>query len=149
MNDEKEETKGALQNSIKRLNLDNIDLYLIHWPIGKTENGKLIKQVPLHETWKKLEDCVEKGLTRSIGLSIFNVQIILDLLPYAKIKPACKVVELHPYLTKNGLVNFCKMFDIKIIAFNATAKGIYARIQKIMKNMILTRINLSKLGAKI
>lgn len=57
------------------------------------------KKEPLHVVWPKLEALVEKGYTKSIGLSNFNVQLILDLLTYCKIKPVLNQVELHPYLT--------------------------------------------------
>jgi diketogulonate reductase-like aldo/keto reductase len=126
-NDEKDDPEAAIKRSLERLGLDYLDLYLIHWPIGKVENGKLVKQVPLHETWAEMEKCVEKGLTRHIGVSNFNIQILLDLLSYAKIKPAINQVEMHPLFQDNDLVEFCKTFDITVEAYNPINKGISPR----------------------
>lgn len=118
-NTEKEDVEGALKGSLERLGLDYVDLYLVHWPLGDTDaqTGKVKKQVPLHITWKALEAQVKAGRVKSIGVSNFNVQLLLDLLSYAEIKPACNQVEVHPYLTQEDLVKFCKKNDIEIVAY--------------------------------
>ena len=74
--------------------------------------------------WPKLEALVEKGYTKSIGLSNFSVQMILDLLTYCKIKPVMNQVELHPYLKQSELVRFLKDFDILPVAFCPLAKPV-------------------------
>jgi len=101
------------------LQLDYVDLLLIHWPIGVVdENTQKVKsQIPLHKTWKSMEDLVKSGKVKSIGVSNFNVQIILDLLSYAEIKPVCNQVEINPYLTQEDLVGFCKKNNIEIVAY--------------------------------
>ena len=60
-----------------------MDLYLIHWPV----NGLGEFKIPLFKLWKQMEDLVKKNLTRSIGVSNFNIQLLADLLTYAEIKP--------------------------------------------------------------
>jgi diketogulonate reductase-like aldo/keto reductase len=126
-NDDHEDPETALKESLKRLQLEYLDMYLIHWPIGKTEDGKLIKQVPLHQLWAKLEECVNNDLIKSIGVSNFNVQLLLDLLSYAKIKPVYNQVELHPLLTQKDLVEFCQNFGIVVSAYNPILRGDYAK----------------------
>lgn len=84
--------RGALQGSLERLGLDYVDLYLIHWPAQYFGEGRK----PLHKLWPELEALVDEGLTKSIGLSNFNVQLIADLLCYSRIRPVCNQVELHP-----------------------------------------------------
>jgi diketogulonate reductase-like aldo/keto reductase len=64
--------------------MDYVDLYLIHWPL----NGVAAHKVPMHVLWAKMEELVNKGLTKSIGVSNFNIQFLADMLTYAKIKPA-------------------------------------------------------------
>jgi len=123
-NDDHEDPVSALKKSLSELSLDFIDLYLIHWPVGKLE-AKEIKQVPLFKTWKILEECVDKGLVKSIGVSNFSVQMLLELLSFCRIKPVVNQIELHPYLTSVNLVNFCKKFDVRVISFNSIVKGTY------------------------
>ena len=64
--------------------MDYVDLYLIHWPL----NGVAKNKVPMHVLWSQMEELVNKGLTKSIGVSNFNIQFLADMLTYAKIKPA-------------------------------------------------------------
>lgn len=121
--DDLEDPEKALSLALKRLNLDYIDVYIYHWPLPYCEEGKIVKMFPIHETYKKLEQCVEKKLTKSIGLSNFNVQLILDLLSYCRIKPTILQVELHPLLAQPKLVEFCAKFNIKIMAYNPLLRG--------------------------
>ena len=123
-NDDQENPVSALQNSLKELNMEYVDLFLLHWPIGKIENNR-INQIPLYKTWAKLEECVKLGLTKSIGVSNFNVQLLLDLTSYANILPVVNQVEIHPFLVQENLVEFCKMYNILITTFNPLNKGSY------------------------
>jgi len=68
--------------------MDYVDMYLIHWPL----NGCGQHRIPMHKLWASMESLVEKDLTRSIGVSNFNVQLMQDMLTYCKIKPACNQV---------------------------------------------------------
>ena len=70
--DEHNDPVNALKNSLKRLNLSYVDLFLIHWPLPNYSNNKVEKKVPLHKIWEGMEKCVELGLTKSIGVSNFN-----------------------------------------------------------------------------
>jgi len=121
----------------KQLNdwgIDHFDLYIVHFPIslkyvdpseryppGFTYDGE--KVVPgnatIQETWTAMESLVEKGLTRSIGISNFNGQLIMDLLRYAKIVPATLQIEHHPYLTQEGLVKLAQANDMAVTAYSS------------------------------
>jgi len=119
---EKHEVKAALKRSLQKLRVDYVDLYLIHWPINphvEKEDGSMeFEKIPLYKIWKELEECVNEGLTKHIGLSNFNLQIILDLLTYCKIQPAVNQIELHPYLAQVDLVEYLKKLGIVVVAYS-------------------------------
>ena len=89
-----QDPEAALRQQLKSLKLDYVDLYLIHWPAGFFAEPKK----PLHVLWAQLESLVDKGLTKSLGLSNFNLQLTSDLLCYARHKPVCNQIELHPFI---------------------------------------------------
>ena len=88
-----EDPEAALRTSLTKLNLPYIDMYLIHWPLNYLGCDY---KVPMHKLWPQMEALVEKGLTKAIGVSNFNLQLLCDMLTYCKIKPACNQIEIHP-----------------------------------------------------
>jgi diketogulonate reductase-like aldo/keto reductase len=112
----------SLKEQLKSLQLEYVDLYLLHWPIQPLDK----KLIPIYKLWEMLESFVDKKLTRSIGVSNFNVQLILDIISYARILPAANEVEFHPYLQQKGLLDCCNRFGIKLIAYNSLVSGLYA-----------------------
>ena len=121
---EKDDPEKALKTSLKKLNLSYIDLYLDHWPCGKDYTGEnKFKFVSSKELWEKFESFVEQGLTKSIGVSNYKVQNILNILSFCKIKPVVNEVEFHPYLYKKNLKDFCDKEDIKIISYYPLMTG--------------------------
>jgi diketogulonate reductase-like aldo/keto reductase len=117
--DDHKDPVNALKESLKRLNLSYVDLYLIHWPLPNFDENtkKLEKKIPLHIVWEGMEKCVELGLTKSIGVSNFNAQLLLDLCSYAKILPVINQVEIHPLLQQKKLVKDCNYLNIKLMAY--------------------------------
>ncbi|KAH9331657.1 hypothetical protein KI387_003765 [Taxus chinensis] len=118
---EHDDPVAAIKNSLKNLQLEYVDLYLIHWPI------KLIKGNPLSSpkeneflpldiksTWQGMERCMEMGFTKAIGLSNFSCTKIQDILSYAKIPPAVDQVEMHPLWQQNKLREFCSKHNIHV-----------------------------------
>nr|XP_020010812.1 aldo-keto reductase family 1 member C1 homolog isoform X2 [Castor canadensis] len=123
--------RPALEKSLKKLQLDYVDLFIIHMPVSlkpgeelmpKDANGKsILDKVDLRDTWEAMEKCKDAGLTKSIGVSNFNrkqLELILNK-PGLKYKPTCNQVECHPYLTQNKLLEFCKSKDIVLVAYSA------------------------------
>jgi diketogulonate reductase-like aldo/keto reductase len=125
-----ERVKPALEASLKRLQLDYIDLYLIHTPFAfqpgdeqdpRDENGKVIydQGLTLLDTWGALESLVDEGRCKAIGLSDVNVVKTKEIFESARIKPAVVHVESHPYLPEWELLEFCQKNGIVLQAFAA------------------------------
>ncbi|MBV8415509.1 MAG: aldo/keto reductase, partial [Verrucomicrobia bacterium] len=125
-----ERVKPAFEASLKRLQLDYLDLYLIHTPFAfqpgdeqdpRDENGKVIydEGVTLLDTWRALESLVDEGRCKAIGLSDVNVEKAKEIFDSARIKPAVVHVESHPYLPEWELLEFCKKNGIVLQAFAA------------------------------
>ncbi|XP_063590366.1 aldo-keto reductase family 1 member B1-like [Penaeus indicus] len=119
---------ASLKQSLGNLGLDYLDLYLIHWPMGyqenaalfpKDENGKFIyADVDYLDTWSGMEDAVDQGLSKSIGISNFNSEQIQRILSNCRIKPANHQIECHPYLNQRKLIDFCHKNGITVTAYS-------------------------------
>lgn len=118
--------RPACEATLRDLGLDYLDLYLVHWGMSTSEshwavdeNGVLaLDPVPYRETWEAMEKLVEAGLVKAIGVANLSVAQLIDLLSYAKIRPAMNQVELHPYLQQSRLVEFCQYRDIAVTAYS-------------------------------
>ena len=139
--EDKCDPETALNNSLKRLQLDYVDIFLDHWPlINKTKDG--FKTIPLSETWTKMEELVKNGKTKMIGCSNYNVQSLLTILSFCKIKPSFNEVEFHPYLYQKDLKEFCDKKNIIILSYNPIVKGVYCSYSaEIIKEKKLDLLN--------
>lgn len=131
---DKERVEPICQKQLNDWGIDYFDLYIVHFPIslkyvdpseryppGFTYDGKNVVpgKATIQETWTAMESLVEKGLAKSIGISNFNGQLIMDLLRYAKIVPATLQIEHHPYLTQEGLVGFAREAGMTVTAYSS------------------------------
>ncbi|MGX6962485.1 aldo/keto reductase [Vagococcus xieshaowenii] len=106
-------TIQACKDSLARLQLDYLDLYLIHWPTA----GKYV------ETWRAMETLYKEGLVKAIGVSNFHQHHLEDVLEIATIVPMVNQIELHPELSQEELVNYCKAKGIVVEAYSPLAHG--------------------------
>jgi diketogulonate reductase-like aldo/keto reductase len=134
-----ERVKAAFEASLKRLQLDYVDLYSIHTPFAfnpgdeqdpRDQNGNVIydKATTLTDTWKALESLVDGGRCKAIGLSNVNLGQLKEVFDSARVKPAVVQVESHPYLPEWDLLAYCKNNGIVIQAFAALGHGIEPRL---------------------
>ncbi|MED0668748.1 aldo/keto reductase [Aneurinibacillus aneurinilyticus] len=106
-------TLYAFEESLKKLGLEYLDLYLIHWPVKEKYK----------ETWRAMEKLYKDGLVRAIGVSNFHVHHLEDLLTSAHIIPMVNQVEFHPRLTQKTLLIFCKEKGIQLEAWSPLMRG--------------------------
>jgi diketogulonate reductase-like aldo/keto reductase len=143
-----ERVKPAFEASLKRLQLDYADLYLIHTPFAfqpgdeqdpRDANGNVIydKEVTLLDTWRALEGLVDEGRCKAIGLSDVTLEKVKEIFQAARIKPAVVHVESHPYLPEWELLDYCKKNGIVLQAFAALGHGIEP---KLLENPVITAI---------
>ncbi|WP_179352329.1 aldo/keto reductase [Winogradskyella vidalii] len=96
-------TIKAFNNSLKKLDMEYVDLYLQHWPV----KGKF------KDTWRAMETLYEQGKIKAIGVSNFLQFQLEDLMAFSHIKPMVNQVEFHPFLTQESLQRFCKKEEIQ------------------------------------
>lgn len=108
-----ESTIAAYENSLNKLGLEYLDLYLIHWPV----EGKY------KDAWRALETLYKEGKVKAIGVSNFQIHHLKDVMEDAKVKPMVNQVEYHPRLTQKELQAFCKEQGIQLEAWSPLMQG--------------------------
>ena len=119
------ELQRAAEASLRRLGLDHVDLLLIHWPVP---------EVPLADTIGALNDTLERGLTRAIGVSNFTVDLIVEATRLSKAQLATNQVEYHPYLNQQKVLEIARSHAMTVTAYSPLAHG------KVLKDPVLGEI---------
>jgi len=108
-----DKTLSAFENSLQRLGLSYVDLYLIHWPV----QGKIL------ETWKAMIKILKVGKARAIGVSNYSIAELKETIQISDIIPAINQVEFHPFLYQKDLLDFCKNNRIQIESYSPLTRG--------------------------
>ena len=158
---EPQHVRAACEKSLADLGLDYLDLYLVHFPIaleyvpfdemyppgwtaGKDAMSPI--KVPYAATWKAMEELVDAGLVKRIGVCNLTTSSLRDVLSYARIKPTVHQIELHPYLTQNAMVRYCQEEDIAVTAFSPFGADSYLPLdmagedERVLTNPVLLKI---------
>ena len=127
-----EATKKEFEKSLKRLDLEYIDLYLIHWPANAKNYDNWQKTNA--DTWRAMEELQAEGKIKSIGVSNFFQEHLEALFETAKVIPAVNQIEFHPGYWQQELVSYCKKQNITLEAWSPLARG------KVFENEVLKEI---------
>lgn len=122
---EPEDVLPCSQKSLKDLQLEYVDLSLIHWPLKFKKGTPMLPSAEhflpsdIKSTWQAMEKTVQAGLARAIGVSNFSTKKLQSVIDYAVVKPACDQVEMHPGWQQQILRAFCKPRGILVSGFSA------------------------------
>jgi len=146
----------SLNNSLGNLQLDYVDLFLVHWPFAAERetdyqpkigpNGKYVIIKELTEnpepTWRAMEKLYNEGKARSIGVSNFRIADLERLLQFATVKPHVNQIEIHPFLPNNELVDYLFKHDILPQAYSPLGSQIQVPTtgEKLIENLLLNEI---------
>lgn len=149
----REHVEAACRKSMADLGLDYLDLYLVHFPIAlryvefadryppewiydpaAAEPGMQLDAVPLSETWGAMEQLVEAGIARQIGVCNYSASLLHDLMSYARIKPAMLQIESHPYLTQEAVLRTAQAYNIAVTAFSPLGSLSYVSLDMASAN---------------
>ncbi|MEM6321397.1 MAG: aldo/keto reductase [Bacteroidota bacterium] len=108
-----DKTLLSFEESMRQLQTDYVDLYLIHWPVKSKYK----------ETYKALERLYAEGRAKAIGVCNFSIQQLDELMEHAQIIPALNQVEMHPHLSQNELLGFCQKNNIQLEAWRPIMMG--------------------------
>jgi len=133
------DVRAALEQTLRDLRVDYVDLYLIHWPVSWKRGTVLVndfdKQASIEECWRTLEELKREGKVKSIGVSNFNEQELEKLMKKCTIKPAVNQIESHPMLPNDDLIKFTKKLGVAVTAYSPFARG-----SELFKNEVVKKI---------
>lgn len=104
--------RGGFETSLKQLQMEYVDVYLMHWPV----------EGHFTESWKEMERLYEEGRCKAIGVCNFNIHHLEELSVHANIKPMVNQFECHPLFTQDKLREYCREQGIQVMAYTSTGR---------------------------
>lgn len=164
-----EHVTAACRKSLDDLGIDYFDLYLVHFPIAlryvdfadryppewifdpsAAEPRMERDNVALSETWGAMEDLVDQGLAREIGVCNYNSGLLHDLMSYARIKPAMLQLESHPYLTQKAMLRTAQDYGIAVTAFSPLGAASYLELDMASEQeSVLAESSVTQIAARL
>jgi len=139
----REHVKKLAKLQLDLWGIEQFDLFLIHFPVSLEyvdpnhryppewfgDDGKVhLGKIPMQETWQAMEELVDEGIAKNIGLSNCQGSIILDVMRYARYEPQVLQIEHHPYLTQQPLVDLAKLLNIALTAYSSFGSQSYLEL---------------------
>ena len=119
-----ESTIKAIEKSLRNLQADVIDLYLIHWPAkSRTNPTSPENKKSRAESWQAMERLYREGKLRAIGVSNYTLRHLQEMKEYATIRPAVLQNEFHPYLYDSSLLEYCRSEGIQLESYASLGEG--------------------------
>ncbi|HLR15809.1 MAG TPA: aldo/keto reductase [Bacillota bacterium] len=125
-----ENTLRAFDESLEKLGLDYVDLYLVHWPTPKFDTYV--------ETYQALEKLYKDDRVKAIGVCNFDIEHLERIFTECEVKPTVNQVEYHPYLQQTELKAFCEKHDIQVEAYSPLMNGTYVLENEVIKELAET-----------
>jgi alcohol dehydrogenase (NADP+) len=124
-NYEPKNVKPALEKQLEDLQVGYLDLYLMHWMVAKTQDGKFLslEELPPSKTFAAMKECMDAGLVKNIGVSNCTIKKMKDIIVQTGLTPAVNQIERHPYLQQPKMMEFCKEHNILITAYAPLGSG--------------------------
>jgi diketogulonate reductase-like aldo/keto reductase len=119
----KRRTLAAFEESLKRLETEYVDLYLVHWPVKGC----------YQETWQVMEEIYQSGRAKAIGVSNFQIHHLEDILRDSQTVPSVNQIEFHPFLVQPKLLRFCQSHEIQVEAWSPLMQGRIVTEQTVQK----------------
>ncbi|XP_059052812.1 aldo-keto reductase AKR2E4-like [Achroia grisella] len=137
----------SVRASLRRMNLEYLDLVLMHWPMSISQDG-VDEKIDYLETWRGFESVLQKGLVKAIGVSNFNVEQLKRLLANSKVVPASNQVEINLNLGQKELVDYCQANNIVVVAYSPFGTMVPSRAQPNSPEPKLNNPTLVAIGKK-